>query len=82
MAESLLSALHTSPEVSPDKFPPHLYSVDFLDGVKGSNLFLSFNLETERADTPKQHTSGLTILWVVVFVLAMLGVFQIFSWFR
>lgn len=80
MASGLLLKLDGKPTKSPTDWPPELWgrSVEGIQEQNKSDYYLSVNLETEKGYLPKTRISrrfGLPI-----FVLALVGVWQLLSW--
>ena len=82
MAEELLTSLNEKPELSTESFPPQLCSRNLNPNAGNGAFYLSFNLETESGKAPPPAGSISKALVGVTILLSILGIIQLYSWFR
>jgi hypothetical protein len=82
LAEELLTSLNGKPDLSPESFPPQLYGRDLNPNAGNGAFHLSFNLETESGMAPPPASSISKVLVGVAILLSILGIIQLYSWFR
>ena len=82
LADELLSSLNGKPELSNESFPPQLCGRDLNPNAGNGAFHLSFNLETESGKAPAPAGSISKVLVGVAILLSILGIIQLYSWFR
>src|ERR1035441_9572416 len=82
LAEDLLTSLNGKPNLSTESSPPQLCGRDLNPNAGNGAFHLSFNLETESGKAPAPSGSSSKVLVGVAILLSILGIIQLYSWFR
>lgn len=82
LAKELAEKLKGFPDKSPDSWPPHLLtrSAHGVEEGNKSDFYFSIHLETQAGNKPK--ASFRARFGLPIFLLALVGIWQLISWIR